>query len=56
MATQKLLASARDRYRTSCRKDKSRILDEFIATIDSDRAVFGNCADSLAIPGIATPA
>ena len=56
MATQKLLASARDRYRTSCRKDKSRILDEFIATIDSDRAVFGNCADSLAIPRIATPA
>ena len=49
-------ASVQDRYRTSCRKDKSRILDEFIATIDSDRAVFGNCADSLAIPGIATPA
>ena len=56
MAKQKLLASVQDRYRTSCRKDKSRILDEFIATIDSDRAVFGNCADSLAIPGIATPA
>ena len=38
MAKQKLLASVRDRYRTSSRKDKSRILDEFIATIDSDRA------------------
>ena len=38
MAKQKLLASVRDRYRTSSRKDKSRILDEFIATIESDRA------------------
>ena len=38
MAKQKLLASVRDRYRTSSKDDKSRILDEFIATIDSDRA------------------
>ena len=38
MAKQKLLASVRGRYRTSFRKDKSRILNEFIATIDSGRA------------------
>ena len=38
MAKQKLLASVRDQYRTSSRKDKSRTLDEFIATIDSDQA------------------
>ena len=38
MAKQKLLASVRDRYRASPGKNKSRILDEFIATIDSDRA------------------
>ena len=37
MAKQKLLVSVRDRYRTSSKDDKSRILDEFIATIDSDR-------------------
>ena len=38
MAKQELLASVRDRYRISSGKDKSRILDEFIATIDGDRA------------------
>ena len=31
MAKRKLLATLRDRYRASSRKDKSRILDEFIA-------------------------
>ena len=41
MAKQMLLASVRDRYRTSFGKDRSRILDEFIATIDSDRAFWG---------------
>ena len=30
MAKQELLATIRDRYRSSSRKDKSRILDEFI--------------------------
>ncbi len=31
MAKQELLATIRDRYRISSKKDKSRILDEFIA-------------------------
>ena len=30
MAKQELLATIRDRYQASSRKDKSRILDEFI--------------------------
>ena len=33
MAKQELLATIRDRYQTSSRKDKSRILDEFVAVI-----------------------
>ncbi len=31
MAKRELLATLRDRYRSSSKKDKSRILDEFIA-------------------------
>ena len=37
MAKQELLASIRDRYRESSRKDKSRILDEFIAVTGHHR-------------------
>ena len=37
MAKQELLATIRDRYRASSRKDKSRILDEFIAVTGHHR-------------------
>ena len=37
MAKQELLATIRDRYRTSSRQDKSRILDEFIAVTGHHR-------------------
>ena len=37
MANQELLATIRDRYRASSRKDKSRILDEFIAVTGHHR-------------------
>ena len=37
MAKQELLANIRDRYRASSRKDKSRILDEFIAVTGHHR-------------------
>ncbi len=37
MAKQELLASIRDRYRESSRKDKSKILDEFIAVTGHHR-------------------
>ena len=37
MAKQELLASIRDRYRGSSRKDKSKILDEFIAVTGHHR-------------------
>ena len=37
MAKQELLASIRDRYRESSRKDKTRILDEFIAVTGHHR-------------------
>ena len=37
MAKQELLATTRDRYRASSRKDKSRILDEFIAVTGHHR-------------------
>ena len=35
MAKRELLATIRDRYRASSRKEKSRILDEFIAELTS---------------------
>ena len=35
MAKRELLATIRDRYRASFRKEKSRILDEFIAELTS---------------------
>ena len=35
MAKQELLATIRDRYRASCKWEKSRILDEFIAELTS---------------------
>ena len=37
MAKRELLATIRDRYRNSSKKDKSRILDEFIAVTDHYR-------------------
>ena len=37
MARQELLATIRDRYRASSKKDKSRILDEFIAVTGHHR-------------------
>ena len=37
MAKEELLATIRDRYRASSRKDKSRILDEFIAVTGHHR-------------------
>ena len=37
MAKRELLATIRDRYRASSRKDKSRILDEFIAVTGHHR-------------------
>ena len=37
MAKQELLTTIRDRYRGSSRKDKSRILDEFIAVTGHHR-------------------
>ena len=37
MARQELLATIRDRYRSSSKKDKSRILDEFIAVTGHHR-------------------
>ena len=37
MAKQELLATIRDRYRASSRKDKSRVLDEFIAVTGHHR-------------------
>ena len=37
MVKQELLATIRDRYRASSRKDKSRILDEFIAVTGHHR-------------------
>ena len=37
MAKQELLASIRDRYREPSRKDKSKILDEFIAVTGHHR-------------------
>ncbi len=37
MAKQELLATVRDRYRASSKKDKSRILDEFIAVTGHHR-------------------
>ena len=37
MAKQELLASIQDRYRESSRKDKTRILDEFIAVTPHQR-------------------
>ena len=37
MAKRELLASIRDRYRESSRKDKSKILDEFIAVTGHHR-------------------
>ena len=37
MAKQELLATIRDRYRASSRKDKSRIVDEFIAVTGHHR-------------------
>ena len=37
MAKQELLATIRDRYRSSSKKDKSRILDEFIAVTGHHR-------------------
>ena len=35
MAKQELLATIRDRYRASSKREKSRILDEFIAELTS---------------------
>ena len=37
MAKQELLISIRDRYRESCKKDKGRVLDEFIAVTGHHR-------------------
>ena len=37
MAKQELLATIRDRYRASSKKDKGRILDEFIAVTGHHR-------------------
>ena len=37
MAKRELLATLRDRYRSSSKKDKSRILDEFIAVTVHNR-------------------
>ena len=37
MAKQELLATIRDRYRSSSKKDKSRILNEFIAVTGHHR-------------------
>ena len=37
MAKQELLATIRDRYRASSKKDKGRILDEFIAVAGHHR-------------------
>ena len=37
MAKQELLATIRDRYRASCKREKSRILDEFIAVTGHHR-------------------
>ena len=37
MAKQELLATIRDRYRSSSKKDKSRILDEFTAVTGHHR-------------------
>ena len=37
MTKQELLATIRDRYRASSKKDKSRILDEFIAVTGHHR-------------------
>ena len=37
MAKRELLATIRDRYRSSTKKDKSRILDEFIAVTGHHR-------------------
>ena len=37
MAKRELLASIQDRYRESSRKDKSKILDEFIAVTGHHR-------------------
>ena len=37
MAKQELLATIRDRYRKSSKKDKGRILDEFIAVTGHHR-------------------
>ena len=37
MAKQELLDTIRDRYRSSTKKDKSRILDEFIAVTGHHR-------------------
>ena len=37
MAKRELLATLRDRYRSSSKKDKSRILDEFIAVTGHHR-------------------
>ena len=38
MAKQELLATLRDRYRESSKKDKGRILDEFIAVTGHHRS------------------
>ena len=38
MAKQEFVATIRDRYQQASKREKSRILDEFIATIDSDLA------------------
>ena len=37
MAKRELLATLRDRYRNSSKRDKSRILDEFIAVTGHHR-------------------
>ena len=56
MAKQELLATIRDRYRESSKKDKGRILDEFIAVTGHHRkhgirllGQFGNTGEKLSM-------
>ena len=56
MAKRKLLATLRDRYRASSRKDKSRILDEFIADTGHHRKhgirLLSQCEDGSGKTGV----
>ena len=43
MAKQELLATIRDRYRASSKREKSRILDEFIAVTGTIASMASGC-------------